>query len=286
MKKYIYILLTFCLLISCMEDPTAGVVVPKYTPSTENPGGPGEEPGDGLIDPAEPLDRGFIHLKGRELKSLNSISITGLNDGEKVILSTLAGLAARVTGDQVYINAGGPSSVWLKQMQNKYGIPVNTYNALAPLVQHYVETGVIKGYIVYTPYSEGQSHSINVATSLCGLLRGIAVPESLVDKVKAMGVTTELMDVRSYDEKWLYENYKDQLDKSLAADMKPEIFHHLRDYITMTNAFAFYDYNASEDWSWRTSILKDLDKGAYCFGYYDLDEWGMVNNASQLGYVE
>ena len=64
MKKYIYILLTFCLLISCMEDPTAGVVVPKYTPSTENPGGPGEEPGDGLIDPAEPLDRGFIHLKG------------------------------------------------------------------------------------------------------------------------------------------------------------------------------------------------------------------------------
>ena len=98
-----------------------------------------------------------------------------------------------------------------------------------------------------------------------------------------MGVTTELMDVRSYDEKWLYENYKDQLDKSLAADMKPEIFHHLRDYITMTNAFAFYDYNARRDWSWRTSILKDLDKGAYCFGYYDLDEWGMVNNASQLG---
>lgn len=87
MKKYIYILLTFCLLSSCMEDPTAGVVVPKYNPSTGNPEGPGEEPGNELIDPAEPLDRGFIHLKGRELKSLNSISITGLNDGEKVILS-------------------------------------------------------------------------------------------------------------------------------------------------------------------------------------------------------
>lgn len=83
MKKYIYILLTFCLLSSCMEDPTAGVVVPKYNPSTGNPEGPGEEPGNELIDPAEPLDRGFIHLKGRELKSLNSISITGLNDGEK-----------------------------------------------------------------------------------------------------------------------------------------------------------------------------------------------------------
>ncbi len=40
MKKYIYILLTLSL-ISCMEDPTAGVVVPKYTPSTENPGNTG-----------------------------------------------------------------------------------------------------------------------------------------------------------------------------------------------------------------------------------------------------
>ncbi len=30
MKKYIYILLTFCLLISCMEDPTAGVGRSKY----------------------------------------------------------------------------------------------------------------------------------------------------------------------------------------------------------------------------------------------------------------
>lgn len=283
MKKYIYLLLTLALLVSCLDDPTAGVIVPKYTPPTHKPEEPGEEPDDDWMDPAEPLSRGAVHLKGRELKSLNVLSIVSLSEGEKVILSTLAGLAARVTGDQVYMNEGGPSAVWLKQMQNKYGISVKTYNALAPLVKHYIEIGVIKGYIVYKPYSDGQSHSINVATSLCGILRGIAVPESLVDKVKEMGVTTELMDVRSYDEKWLYENYKDQMDKSLAADLKPEIFHHLRDYITMTNAFAFYDYNAYKDWTWRSSILRNLDKGAYCFGYYDLDEWGMVNNASQLG---
>ncbi len=282
MKTHIYILCSlFLLTASCLEDPTAGVLIPKYAPAP--PDDPEEEPDNGLIDPAEPLDRGFIHLKGRELKSLNVISTNGLSDGEKVIVSTLAGLAARVTGDQVYINEGGPGSVWLKYLQNRYSVPVRNYHTLAPLVQHYMELGVVKGYIVYRPWSEGKSSSINVATTLCGLLRGIAVPANLVEQVKAMGVTEELMDVTTRDEKWLYENYKEQLNKSLAADLKPEIFHHLRDYVTMTNAFAFYDYNARHDWSWRTSILSDLDKGAYCFGYYDLDEWGMVNNASQLG---
>lgn len=283
MKKYIYILLAFCLLISCMENPTAGMVVPKYTPSTEGPGGPNEEPGDGLIDPAEPLDRRFMHLEGRELRPLNSIFITGLDDGERVIFSTSAGLAVRVTGDQVYISEGDPSSVWSKRTQNRYGTPTNTYNTLAPLIQHYVETGAIRGYIVYTPYSEGQSYLINVATPLCGLLRGVAIPESLVDKVKAMGATTELMDVRPRDEKWLHESCKDRLDKSLAVDTEPETFHYLHGYITATSASASYDCNAYRNWSWRTSILKDLDKGAYCPGYYDLDKWGMVNDASQPG---
>lgn len=287
MKKIntcIYLLLTAVLLMACIKDPTAGVKVPEYNPAPEQPSNPGDEMDeDDLIGPSEPLERGLVHLKGRRLTSLNVITLNGLNDHEKVLLSTLSGLAARVTGEQIYMNEGGPSSVWLKQLQNKYGIPVRNYATLSSLVKHYVELGVVKGYILYRPYSDGRSHSVNVATSLCGLLQGVAVSETIVEQVKAMGVDTELMDVTQRDEKWLYENYKEQLDKSLAADLKPEIYHHLRDYVVMTHAFAFYDYNAKNDWSWRTSILQDLDKGAYCLGYYDMDEWGMVNNASRLG---
>lgn len=284
MKQYIYLLLIMILSTACIENRTAGVKDSKYNPSSDVPSESENGSGEGdLIAPSQPLERGFVHLKGRELTSLNVISMNGLNDGEKVIASTLAGIAARVTGEQVYMNEGGPSSVWLKQLQNKYGISVRNHATLASLVKHYADLGVIKGYIVYRPYADGQSHSINVATPLCGLLQGIAVPESLVEQVKAMGVGTELMDVTSRDEKWFYGNYKEQLDKSLAADLKPEIYHHLRDYVALTRSFAFYDYDAHRDWSWRTSILKDLEKGAYCFGYYDKDEWGMVNNASALG---
>lgn len=142
---------------------------------------------------------------------------------------------------------------------------------------------MIKGCIIYTLYLEGQPHSIDVATSLYELLRGVTMPESLVDKVEAMEVTIELVDVGPYDEKWSYESYKDQLDRSLVTDMKPGIFHHPRDYVTMINAFTSYDYNACRDWPWRTSMPEDLDEGTYCFGCYDLDKWGIVNNASQLG---
>lgn len=266
-----------CLLSACNDDPE-GISFPDYDWSAGNP-----SPSDAPLDPSEPLERGFVHLKGRELKSLNVISSNNLAGNERVLVSTLAGLAARVTGDQIYINEGGPSAVWLKEMEEAYGVRLKTHSTWTSLLSHYLEQGIVKGYILYRPYSEDESQSVNVATTLCGLLRGVAVTEDMVPRLRAMGISTELADVRDKDEKWLYENYRDKLDNSLAADLKPSIEHHLRDYVSMTNAFAFYDYNARSDWSWRTEILSNLDNGAYCFGYYDADEWGMVNNASKLG---
>lgn len=272
-------------LTSCMSDPTEGVKMPVYddTGDTETPVTPPDEPEDNRPDFSRPLDRGYIHLKGRKLESLNVISASGLTDAEKVTVSTLAGIAARVSGDQVYLNEGGPGSVWLKEMQNIYGIPSRNWSNVASLIAHYKDSGVINGYIVYRPNSSGNSHSVNVATSLCGILGGIAVSEDMVETIKQAGIETELADVTDKDERWLIENYGDELDKSLAADLKPEIAHHLRDYAAMTRSLVFYDENARNDWSWRTSILSGLDKGAHCFGYYGDDEWGMVNNASSAG---
>lgn len=270
------------MLTSCLSDPTEGVVMPDYD-EPEEPVTPPDEPEETKPDYSLPLDRGAVHLKGRQLQSLNVISATGLTDAEKVVVSTLAGIAARVSGDQVYLNEGGPASVWLREMKDVYKIPAREYSNLASLVAHYRDAGIINGYIVYRPYSSGNSHSVNVATSLCGILGGIAVAEDMVEAIKGMGIETELANVTDKDEKWLLENYGNELDKTLAADLKPEIVHHLRDYAAMTRAFVFFDENARNDWSWRTSILSSLEDGAHCFGYYDADEWGMVNNASSQG---
>lgn len=277
MKQIILLTAATCLFAACQKDPE-GISFPDYDWAKGNV----DTSSEILADPLEPLERGYVHQKGRELKSLNVIASGNLSDNERVLVSTLAGLAARVSGDQIYINEGGPSAVWLKEMEEAYGIRLKTHSTWSSLVSHYLEKGVLKGYILYRPYSEGKSHSVNVATSLCGILRGVAVTEELEPRLTAIGLG-KLADVRDKDEQWLYENYRDKLDNSLAADLKPDIYHHLRDYVSMTNAFAFYDYNARNDWSWRSEILGSLDDGAYCFGYYDADEWGMVNNASSLG---
>ena len=227
--------------------------------------------------------KGVVHHKGCPLTSLNVISTGLLSDDEKVLLSTLAGLVAKTSGDQIYLDEGGPSAVWLRQMSGPGGVPVRRYGSFIELVRRYAEAGFVKGYILYEPYRVRRSHSINVATSLCGLLQGVAATPALLETLAEAGVTEQLADATRHDEEWLYANYRDRLAKDLAVNLSPEVSWHLRDYAVMTDAFVFYDYDASLDWSGRTAVLSALDEGSYCFGYYGLDEWGMVDNASSLG---
>lgn len=227
--------------------------------------------------------RGFIHRKGCPLTSLNVIATDSLTDDQATLLATLAGLVAKTSGDQIFLDNGGASSVWLRQMSVQGGVPVRHYRSWTELVGRYAEAGFIKGYILYEPYREAGSHSINVATSLCGLLQGVAATPALLESLARAGVTEQLADVRGRDEAWLYANYRERLAKDLAVNQSPEIAWHLRDYAVLTDAFVFYDYDARHDWSERTAVLSALDEGSYCFGYYGLDEWGMVNNASSVG---
>ncbi len=226
--------------------------------------------------------KGLVHLKGHKLESINSISATVLSDEEKVMLSTLEGIIAQSSGDQLYVVDGNSSATWLNEMQEAYNIPVKRFVKVSDILSHYASTGLIKGYIVYEPYKKRKSHSVNVATTLSGILGGIAVSRSLIPTVNQAGITNELIDVSDKDEKWLMSEYGNKMDKSLAADLTPEISLNLRDYMAMTRGFVFRDDNAKNNWSWRTSILTSLDYLGHCFGYYGADEWGMVNNASQL----
>ena len=227
--------------------------------------------------------RGFVHRKGCPLTSLNVIATDRLTDDEKVLLATLAGLVAKTSGDQIYLDEGGPSAVWLRQMAGPGGVPVRRYESFAELVRRYAEAGFVKGYILYEPYRVRRSHSINVATSLCGLLQGVAATPALLETLAEAGVTEQLADATRHDEAWVYARYRDRLARDLAVNLSPEVSWHLRDYAVMTDAFVFYDFDARRDWSGRTAVLSALDEGSYCFGYYGLDEWGMVNNASSLG---
>ncbi len=237
----------------------------------EKPVPPKEE----IIENTQVLKTGIVHQKGYELKSLNVISGSSLNDAQKVLISTLQGIAAKTSSEQIYIDEGGPSSVWKEYLRKQYHVSVSN-KTFSEIISRYKSLGIIKGYIVYNRTVE--KRSVTAATALCGPTNAIAVDKSIENDIIMMGITNKLFDVSDKTEKWVYENYLKAFTKNNAAELSHDINHHLRDYISLTNAFVFYDGITD----WRTTILKGLDAGAYCFGYGD-NEFKMVENASQQG---
>jgi hypothetical protein len=193
------------------------------------------------------------------------------------LIASLQGLAAKVSAEQIYIDEGGPVAVWKDYLSSKNGIALKDFSTWTSLLKHY--KNLVHGYVLYN--RSANARSLTAATSLCGPLRSIAVDASLEADVHAQGIITMKADVRSRDEKWVYEKYKSSFTKRIGAELDPALNQHLRDYITMTNAFTFYDGITS----WRTSVLQDLEAEAFCMGYYALDEFNMVDNAAAQGVV-
>ncbi len=93
------------------------------------------------------------------------------------------------------------------------------------LVDRYAKQGVIKGYILYrSDSSQGDNNahrpsmdcSVNVATSLAGLLDGIIVDESLESIARAHGLKL-LQDVRNKSQAWCFDTYRGQFNSGCSA---------------------------------------------------------------------
>ncbi|SFD88846.1 GxGYxY sequence motif-containing protein [Chitinophaga sp. CF118] len=230
----------------------------------------------GIVKNTLLLNKGVLHQKGTALKSICVISGNNLSAEQKVLVATLQGLVAKTSSDQIYIDEGGPSTVWVNYLNSKYGITISNYSTWTDLLTHFKSK--IKGYVLYNRATN--ERSLTAATSLCGPMNAIAVDASLESAVRSAGITTRKLDVRTRDEKWVYSNYPAAFSKALGAELTPTINHHLRDYITLTNAFTFYDGETT----WRKTVLQGLDPEAFCFGY-GKEEFSMVSNAAQAGIV-
>jgi len=97
------------------------------------------------------------------------------------------------------------------------------------LVDRYAKQGIIKGYILYrsdqskgelNEHRPGMDCSVNVATSLAGLLDGIIVDESIEADAKQHGLKM-LMDVRGKTQAWCFEKYKDQFNRRMVCMQDP-----------------------------------------------------------------
>ena len=172
----------------------------------------------------------------------------------QMMVQSVAGLAAKAVnegrGDElVWVNNGdGDLEKWYARLLARHP-ELATPGAFAPweLVDRYTRQGIIKGYILYRrDQSKGENNTdrpgmnctVNVATSLAGLLDGIIVDEELERDAKARGLRL-LLDVREKSQLWCFQTYKNQFNRRALCFQDPRA-PHVRDLAIAQKVFTAY----------------------------------------------
>jgi hypothetical protein len=172
----------------------------------------------------------------------------------QMMVQSVAGLAAKAVneghGDElVWVdNGNGDLQTWYDRLVAQHP-QLAISGAFGPwdLVDRYEKTGVIKGYILYrSDKSQGENnverpginYSVNIATSLAGLLDGIVVDEDLDNEAKAHGLKL-LLDVRDKTQLWCFQTFKDQFNRRMLCFQDPRV-PHARDLAIAQKVFTTY----------------------------------------------
>jgi len=172
----------------------------------------------------------------------------------QMMVQSVAGLAAKAVnegrGDEmVWVGTDNfDIEDWFGRLTKRHP-KLETRALLAPweLVDRYVKNGVIQGYILYrldrsqgdlNEYREGMDVSVNVATSLAGLLGGILVDEELENEAKRHGLKL-LADARDKTQAWCFETYRDRFNRRILCTQDPKK-PHIRDLAIAQGAFTAY----------------------------------------------
>jgi len=156
------------------------------------------------------------------------------------------------------------------------------------LVDRFREKGLIKGYILYrldrsrgevNAHRRGMDRSVNVATSLAGLLDGILVDESLKAEAERRGLTM-LADARDKTQEWCFTTYKDRFNRRLLCCQDPRK-PNLRDLAIAQKAFTLYgdDAPARDAMAW-------LEPLSPIFGWNGGDEFETTRLSTVYGHFQ
>jgi len=156
------------------------------------------------------------------------------------------------------------------------------------LVDRYAKQGLIKGYILYrSDSSKGENNehrpgmdcSVNVATSLAGLLDGIIVDESLEVVAKAHGLKM-LMDVRDKTQAWCFETYKDRFNRRMICTQDPRK-PNVRDLAIAQKVLTVFGYDEPVP-----AVMKWLDPLSPILGWNGGDEFKTTEMSTLWGHIQ
>ncbi|MBU3107508.1 GxGYxYP domain-containing protein [Clostridium gasigenes] len=212
-------------------------------------------------------------------KHLYVISENGMSNEEKTMISTLQGLVATKSDDQIYILSSNEPDyqIWLKDLNDNHNVKYTNIQDPWQLLSKF--KNYINGYILY---SNLKGPSINNACSLASLEDSIVIEESLESKIKSAGVSNLIKDCRDTDKYWAYNNlWNLGLNHSTVIELSPSKYIALRDYSIMSKSLIFYEDDINDN-SLRDTIFKSMDNTSRCLGWGP-DEHTNVNIASKFG---
>jgi hypothetical protein len=213
--------------------------------------------------PTQAVPKGIVRTTSYKnfapVKSSNGTTSPGELGATHMMVQSVAGLAAKAVN-----NGKGDELVWVgtahRDYEDWYARMLRRLNPAVrgtftpwELVDRYVKKGAIKGYILYRyDFSQGDinehrpqmDNSVNVATSMAGLLDGILIEEGQEAKAKRHGLKM-LFDARGKTQKWCFDTYRDQFNRHLICMQDPKK-PHTRDLAIAQKAFTMYGYDEPE----------------------------------------
>lgn len=212
-----------------------------------------------------------------------------------MLAQSMAGLAAKAvnagSGDElVWVDTGNVDlEDWLARWFAKH-LDVKASGTLGPwdLVDRFSQRGVIKGYILYradtsigdvNAYRPNMDCSVNVATSLAGLLDGIIIDEALEKTAREHGLKL-LVDARGKTQAWCFETYRDQFNPRLLCTQDPRK-PHVRDLAIAQKAFTLY--GADEP---LATAMKWLQPLSPILGWNGGDEFKTTDLSTRFGQIQ
>lgn len=202
-----------------------------------------------------------------------------MNKEEKTMISTLQGIVAKQSPNQIYITSSNEPdyNIWLKDLIHNYSVKSEIIKDAWALLSKF--KSYTKGYILY---SNSNGPSINNACTLASLKDSIAIDESLESKVKNCGLTNLIEDCRATDNNWAYDNlWNSGLNHSTVIELSPSSPIALRDYAIISKSLIFYEDTINNN-SLRERIFSSMDSPGKCLGWGP-DEFENVSVSSKFG---
>lgn len=210
-------------------------------------------------------------------------------------LQSVAGLAAKAVNDGrgnelVWINFGNTvlEDRLSARLEGHPDLKVREVSNPWDIIEGYAASGIIKGYILYrADKSTGQLNehrpgidcSINVATSLAGILDGIIVDEALEPEAIAHGLK-KLIDVRDKSQVWCFTTYCDRFNRRLVCTQDP-LKCHTRDLAISQQAFTMYG-----DEEPLNAVMNWLEPLSPVLGWNGGDEFKTTELSTRWGHLQ